>query len=591
MIRIFKLGYFIGIALISMLMANGTEVFSQHQAGSNTRPEAINYDYTPKDTSWKSLTVREKIGQTVIITADYNDHVKQFGSIKEMLKQYPVGGVFIPDWKFANYKPEKDIINNIKKCMQDYEDASKYPMIITEDFERGVGATYEGYTDMPVLMSLGAANQPELSEKYGNTTAKEASTLGINWLLHPVSDLNINPLQNLVVERAVSDDPARALPLLQAQMEGMKEAGVVPTIKHFPGDGSTMKNQHLITSDNNMSMDEWNGSYGTLFQNLINDGTPCIMVGHIRFPAYQTKKLKGLLPPATLSEELMVDLLKKEMKFNGVIMSDALNMGGCGGYYPNIKETSVECFKAGVDLVLWPDLSYIDTVEARINRGEISMSRLDDAVERIWGVREKFDLLKKKENIFYEISSDEKSDIKKSIKNVAENAVTLVSDNANEIPLKPETTKKIAIINISHNDMTGQLAYTKELLEQKGFEVDEIIHNPNLYQWQWRLPQFEKYDKVIVAFENRYLRPIGSSMLKDAEAMGIWTANMIPFEKMVAISYSNPYYVNYYLDYAPIKVNAYSLDKFSQKAVVDALTGEIPFKGTTPVELDNPIMK
>lgn len=555
------------------------------------RPAAVNYDFTPKDTSWKQLSIREKIGQTIILVANYDDHIKQFGSIESMLKEYPAGGIFIPSWRFLYHQPESEVISNIQKCMEEYNQASRYPMIITEDFERGVGSVYKGYTDMPVEMSLGAANNPMLCTAYGNTTAKEASTLGVNWLLHPCIDLNMNPLQNLVVERSVSDDASRAYPLLKAQMQGMQNHGTVPTIKHFPGDGSTMKNQHLITSDNNLSMPEWNATYGTLFQNLINDGAPCIMVGHIRFPAYQTKKLKGLLPPASLSEELMVGLLKEKMKFNGVIMSDALNMGGCGGYYPNIAETAIECFKAGVDIVLWPELSYIDTVEARIKRGEIPMSRLNDAVERIWGVREKYNLLSKKEKVCYELSEQEKETIQEKVSQVAEKAVTLVSDKENEIPLSPEKNKNIAIINISHNNMSSLLNYSKELLQQKGFEVADIIHNPNLYMWQWRLPQFEKYDKVIVAFENRYLAPIGSSMLKDEEAMGIWTANMIPFEKIIAISYSNPYYVNYYLDYAPIKINAYSMDKFSQKAVVDALTGTIPFTGTSPVVLDNPMMK
>ena len=97
---------------------------------------------------------------------------------------------------------------------------------------------------------------------------------------------------------------------------------------HFQGDGATIKNQHLITSANNLSVPEWNATFGTLYQKMINNGAPCIMVGHIRFPAYQKEKRNGVLLPASLSEELMVGLLKKKMKFNGIIMSDALNMGG-----------------------------------------------------------------------------------------------------------------------------------------------------------------------------------------------------------------------------------------------------------------------
>jgi beta-N-acetylhexosaminidase len=564
---------------------------SKDQTKFTPRPKANGYDFTPTDTSWKQLSLREKIGQTIILVAYADRHEAMFGgSMEKFMARYPIGGLFIPAWHYANHQPKEEVIPNIKYWIQRYEDASKYPMIITEDFERGMGSFYEGYTDMPVEMSLGAANKPELARAYGNATAKEASTIGVNWLLHPVSDLNINPLQNLVVERAVSDDASRAYPILRAQMQGMEDHGTVPTIKHFPGDGVTMKNQHIITSANNMSMNEWNATYGTLFQNLINDGTPCIMVGHIRFPAYQKDSLKGILPPASLSKELMTELLKGKMQFNGVIMSDALNMGGCGGYYPNIQETAIKCFEAGVDLVLWPELSYMDTVEARILRGEIPMERLDDAVERIWGVREKYGLLEKKENIYYKLTEEDKSTIKKTVTDVAEHAVTVLSDNNNDLPLSPDKNKKIFIINVSTYDMTNLLAYTKTQLEEKGFEVAEIAHNPNLYSWQSKLPMFDKYDKVIVAFENRYLAPIGASMLKGSEAMGVWTANMIPFEKTIAISYSNPYYVNYYLENAPIKINAYSMDEHSQKAVVDVLTGTIEAKGTTPVIIDNPML-
>lgn len=584
-ITIKELLLFVGLSIVVSACSDANKDLCIKQ-----RPVPISYDFTSQDTSWKSLSVREKIGQTVILVADYEKHIGEFGSIENLMKQYPVGGVFIPAWIYGAHQPESQIVSNIQKCIREYESASNFPLLITEDFERGVGSSYKGYTDMPVEMSLGAANSTELARRYGNATATEASTLGVNWLLHPVSDLNINSLQNLVVERAVSDDPDLAYPLLKAQIQGMRDHGVVSTIKHFPGDGATMKNQHLITSANNLSLDDWNASYGSVFQNLINDGVPCIMVGHIRFPAYQKEKLKGLLPPASLSKELMQALLKDEMKFNGVIMSDALNMGGIGGFYPNQLETSIECFKAGVDLVLWPDLAYVDTLEARINRGEIPMSRLNDAVKRIWGVREKYDLLKKKKDVCYEMTKNDRIKISETASKVAEGAVTLLADKNKEIPLSPKKEKKIAIINISYNDMTYMLNYTKDLLVNEGFEVSEIIHNPNFYAWQNRLSEFDQYDKVIVAFENRYLAPIGSSMLKGDEAMGIWTTSMIPFEKIIAVSYSNPYYVNYYCDDASIRINAYSMDKFSQKAVVDALLGKIEFKGSSPVKVNSQVL-
>jgi len=573
-----------------------TMFFSCAQQPKNTvkkskLPKAVGYNFTPKDTTWKSLSLREKIGQTMIIRAYYDEHTTQFGSLKKMMEKYPVGGIFLPDWKFLHVKPRANVIPNLRQKVQEYEDASNYPLIITEDFERGVGSTYYEYTHMPSLMSLGAANNPTLAKDFGNSIAKEASALGINWLLHPVADLNINPLQSLVIERAISDDAARAYPLLKAQITGMKNQHVVATIKHFPGDGATMKNQHFITSANNLSLDEWNTSFGALYQNLINDGVACIMVGHIRFPAYQKEKLKGVYPPATLSKELMQDLLKDKMKFNGVIISDALNMGGVAGYYKDELETSIQSFKAGVDLVLWPKLAYLDSIEARIKRGDIPMKRLDDAVERIWGVREKYGLLTKKKDLFYPISKEEAQKIKATATAVAENGVTLLGAYPNEIPLTPTKNKKILIVNLSSIDRTKEFIYTQKLLQEKGFEVDTPMHNPLFFNWESKISSFEKYDKIIVAFENRYFNPLGSPMLKDKEVLGLWTMNMLPPEKIIAISYSNPYYPNFYFDNAAIRINAYSIDQFSQKAVVDALTGVIPFKGTSPVKLNHEIMQ
>lgn len=553
-------------------------------------PAAISYNFTPKDTTWKSLTLREKIGQTMILRAYHDSHVEQFGSIENMMKEYPIGGLFIPYWDYLYKPPRAQVIPSIKNAMAAYDKAARFPMIITEDFERGVGSIYDEFTNMPSEMALGAANNSDLAYKFGNAIAKESNSIGVNWLLHPLVDLNMNPLQDLVVERAISDDASRAYPLLKSQIKGMNAQGVVATIKHFPGDGATIKNQHFITSANNLSISDWNATFGTMYQNMINDGVPCIMVGHIRFPAYQKDSLNGVLPPASLSEELMVGLLKKKMKFNGVIMSDALNMGGAAGYYENELETSIAAFKSGVDLVLWPTLKFMDSLEVRIKRGEIPMSRLNDAVERIWGVREKFNLLKKKESIFYNLTEKDIEKIHKDATQIAANAVSLLS-NAEKIPLKPSTHKKLAIVNLSHEDRTLELRLTQNLLKEKGFDVDTILHNPSFFDWGDKLDFFKQYDKVIVAFENRYFSPLGASLLKDKEAMGVWTMGMLSQNKIIAVSYSNPYYVNFYFENAYIKINAYSLDQFSQKAVVDALTGTIPFKGTTPVTLEHEVLK
>jgi len=168
------------IAFIMLMKSCASHKKEKKCEYAQTKPISVNF--TPKDTTWKSLSLREKIGQTMIIRVYYEDHIKDYGSIAHMMKKYPVGGIFLPDWKFLEIKPRKNVIPSIKNRVSEYENASKYPLIVTEDFERGVGSTYFEYTPMPALMALGAANNSVLAEKFGNAIAKEASSLGASML-------------------------------------------------------------------------------------------------------------------------------------------------------------------------------------------------------------------------------------------------------------------------------------------------------------------------------------------------------------------------------------------------------------------------
>ncbi|MEJ2542847.1 MAG: glycoside hydrolase family 3 N-terminal domain-containing protein [Calditrichaceae bacterium] len=433
-------------------------------------------------------------------------------------------------------------------------------MIFMEDFERGLGMQYpESYTQMPVEMAVGAAGSEELAYQYGQSIAIEARDLGMNWLLHPVVDLNMNPLHSLVLERSISDDPDFALPLLKRQIDGLQSQNIITTIKHFPGDGATIKDQHLMTSQNPLNWDDWQRSYGKVFKELIAYNVPSIMVGHLTFPAYQKEKFKGDLLPASLSSELIIKLLKGEMNFKGVVISDALNMGGAAGYYPNELETSIASFAAGVDLMLWPDLAFMDTLEARILRNEIPMKRLDDAVQRIWAVKEKFGLLEKPQNLFDQLTEKNKQFINQTANKVADNAVTLIRGDKGYLPIR-------------------------------GFDVT-LQYSLGYRDWNWRMDSLAHFDKIIACFENKYFDPVGLPFLKGNEAESVWTFNMLPPQKTICISYSNPYYLNFYFQHIPVLINAYSSDRFIQKAVVKTLTGEIPFKGKSPVKLDHEILK
>ncbi|HRS17888.1 MAG TPA: glycoside hydrolase family 3 N-terminal domain-containing protein [Bacteroidales bacterium] len=544
------------------------------------------------DTSWKQLTLREKIGQTMMVTTDlYAQKKIGNGSLQEFFAKYPIGGFFVAQWHFTYQKPDDLIFEEfIPRIMREYDSASKFPLFFSEDFERGAGYNYNTCTKLPVLMTLGAANSKDLAYAYGKIVSAESRSMGFNWLLHPVADLNMNPLHPLVIERAISDNAELALPLLQSQLQAMKDQNVISTIKHFPGDGVTICDQHLITSANNLPMDQWRKTFGKVFQTLIDEGVPTIMVGHLQFPAYQKETIHGELPPATLSREIMQQLLKQEMGFKGVVVSDAMNMGGASGFYDNALEASVKCFEAGADMILWPSLAYMDTVEARILRGEIPMQRLDDAVERIWALREKYGLLTKKATISTPLPPNHAQYVQEKMTELATKAVTLIQDKNNDIPLSPNKTKKIFMVNISHNDKRAVLQTMKKELESRGFQV-RLEHDFHLYNWEWRWDSLAQYDKFIVCFENKYFDPIGSPLLKDKEAYCLWSIKNLPKEKIISVSFSNPYYNTFYLKTAPVLINAYSSDDYMQKAVVQTLMGEIKPTAKSPVNLYHQNMK
>ncbi|WP_207495747.1 glycoside hydrolase family 3 protein [Aridibaculum aurantiacum] len=557
------------------LVVTGTRVSAQYDAGAD---------------GWKKLSLREKIGQTMLMLPDNKKELELGGgSLQGFFKRYPVTGFFM-GWKLFVGVKEENKVAHLRKSVHTYQQASRMPLLFQQDYENGIALP--GMTTLPREMALGAANSTDLMYKYGKSLASEARSLGIEWVLHPVADLNINPMNPIVNVRGISDDPDKAIRLLSKQIKGLQDNGVAATIKHFPGDGADYRDQHLTTSTNNLTWDEWNKYHGKVFQALIDSGVASIMPGHITLPSYQKEKINGFYPPATLSKELLTDLLKKKMGFDGVIVSDAMTMGGFRGWYNNQLEGEVASFAAGVDVLLWPSYEFMDTLEARIRRNEIPMERLDDAVSRIWKMKSRFGLLKPNRVLVKDMTDAEKAFSRETAKNICESAVTLVRDRENMLPLNPQKTKKILIVGVtpqSRKGGDGGLAALKSLQQElgnKGFEVD--FQHDLLYENQgWEEHVSAKYDKIIFAFVRIPHAPFGPLQLWDDQAQTAWAINSMPKDKVMVISFGSPYLANEYFERVNTCINAYSNNPEMHAAVVRVMMGEIPARGTSPVDLGN----
>jgi len=573
--------------LASITVATAAETNPLPSEGTAAGPNS-NHMPGVDDNAWQKLSLRQKIGQTMLMLPNRKAELELGGgSLKGFFERYPVTGFFL-GWKLFDGVAESDHTAHVLKSVAEYQGASALPLIFQEDYETGVDLP--GMTPFPREMAVGAAHSPELAYQYGKAVALEARSVGVQWVLHPVADLNLNPRNPITNVRSISDDPDLAIRLLTQQIRGLQEQGVAATIKHFPGDGVDYRDQHLLTSCNSLTWEQWQKNHGKVFQALIDAGVDVIMPGHITLPAFQKQKLNGFLPPATLSKELLTDLLKGKMGFKGVIVSDAMVMGGFRGWYPTALEGEIQSFLAGTDVLLWPSYEYMDEMERRILKGEIPMQRLDDAVARIWALKNKLGLLAPNRELIRPISDAEKTAAADASRNLCEHAITLVRDREKALPLDPKKDKKILLVGLAPISRKGGqgglelLPQLKAQLEKRGFQVD--YQHDILYETQaWTEDFTSRYDRIIFAAIRVPHSPFGTIDFYDDEAQTVWAINSMPKDKIVVISFGSPYLGDQYFERVNTYINAYSNDPMMYSAAVKALLGEIPFQGVSPVKL------
>ncbi|NBC81799.1 MAG: glycoside hydrolase family 3 protein [Bacteroidetes bacterium] len=526
-----------------------------------------------------NLSIREKIGQTLIHMPNPEKEAATFGNLQSFFRSNPVGGIFSLNREGENYSYQ------LLKRYNDYFNASSYPILHADDMEFGAGSNIEDLTALPHLMALGAADDEELAYNYGKSLALEARCAGVNICFCPVADLSLNPLNPLVNHRAVSDDPELAIRILKNIIKGMQDHGVAATIKHFPGDGTDFRDQHLCTSSNTLSVKEWYDKSGRVFKALIDDGVYAIMTGHINFPAYQSEKIKGINPPASLSHEITTRLLKEELGFKGVVVTDALVMAGFKGYYPD-EQADIECFKAGSDLFLWPHPNYINNLEKAVKSGEVTMTRLDDAVTRILNMKKKLGLFEPHYQTGLSLNNEIKNLAKHTGEKIAEKSVTLVKNLKNVLPLQKEKITKLLVVGITSTEVNyKKIEFFREAFTKRGIQADfqqNLLFEQNDYQDTIS----QDYDHVLFVINRYPHHPIGPQSFWGNEAESIWAANSIDPKKVIVISLGNPYYANEYFERINTYVNTYSYTPFSIEATVAALFGENEFTGKSPVNLN-----
>ncbi|MGO4432271.1 gluconokinase, GntK/IdnK-type [Paenarthrobacter sp. RAF9] len=419
-----------------------------------------------------SMTLEEKIGQLFI--NHNNDYSPEY--LDGVLENFHVGGM--------RYRPGPS--SAVQEHIRYAQSKTRIPLLIASNPEMGGAGSCDDGTFVSTHLQAGSHPDRSIARRMGQVAGVETAALGCNWAFAPIVDIHYNWRNTVISTRAFGNTPEIVVERAKEYFDGISESPTACAMKHFPGDGIDERDQHVVTSYNTLAYDEWNKTYGHVYREMIGHGVQSIMVGHIGAPEVSRHFRPGLTDaevlPATLAPELLQDLLRGELGFNGLVLTDASLMVGLTQAMKR-RDLVPATIAAGCDMFLFfrnPEEDFQYMLDG-YKSGVISESRLQDALRRILGLKASLGLhLASRESLVP--SADALSVIgseahRAVAAEVADKTVTLVKDTARNLPLTPETHKRIRLYGVSGGadftraDPLGYLDTVREELEAAGFEV------------------------------------------------------------------------------------------------------------------------
>ena len=542
------------------------------------------YYLSDEDIKWvedtiASMSDEEKVGQLFVnmVTS------RKPEDLAAVVKNYHVGAI-----RYHNAAPEELYEQN--RVLQEN---SKIPLLIASNCEAGGNGGVGGGTAVACGAATAAADEEETAYEVGRIGAAEGAAVGCNWNFAPIVDLLYNWRNTIVQTRAFNNSPEDTIRYAKAFFKGTRTENMATCMKHFPGDGTEENDQHLIMGVNNMTCEEWDETFGKVYKELIDEGVMTVMAGHIALPAYSKKLRPGTedkdILPATLAPELITDLLKGKLGFNGLVVTDASHMIGMYAAMPR-KEQVPRAIAAGCDMFLFfndveEDFGYM--MEG-YKSGVITEERMNDALHRILGIKAALKLHKlqaegrlmpPRENLAI-IGCKE---FHESAAKQADKYVTLVKDTKQYLPMTPEKYKKLKLVFIGGEGtvIAGKLQADNsepikklviDKLEEAGFIVD--AGTPAVKGKMEEL--HKKYDACLVVFNVSGFAQYNTMRVKWAMPTDQpWYVSELP---TIFLSLN---YTNHLIDVPMAKayINAYLNSEEAITAAIDKMTGKSEFKG------------
>ncbi|PJE53828.1 glycoside hydrolase family 3 protein [Marinomonas sp. BSi20584] len=526
--------------------------------------------------NFNQLEIDEKIAQIILpMCRDLSEE-----GLSAMIA-LGTGGVH----RFPSYSEE-----DLRRSAQQLIEHSPIPPLLTADIEMSEKASIKVGTSFPNQMTVAATGDPQNAYRMGAIAAREARYMGFGISWTPVADLALNFRSNAVNTRSFSDKIEMTNAFVSAYIDGMHDNNLVACVKHFPGDGLDERDQHYVTTHNTMSMKDWRASFGKIYSTAIFKDVRIIMAGHVTLPDYYSELGEATLSkahiPASLNGDLLHNLLRKELGYNGVVVSDATGMAGftsCG----DRKDIVPLCIENGCDILLFPrdikeDMGFL---KAGLANGTLSEERLNTAVLRILTLKASMglhlnapavpDISRRNELLGTEEHKEWATEI-------AQSAVTLVKDTQNLLPISPKTHKRILLAE--SRDRRSPSAAMPDLeipamLEALGFEITRVTLGEPFDTTNQDIGLYLMAEEGLSGKE-----VLGPQWERMHGAFPLTMQRMWQHIPTLYVSLGSPF-LTFHMPDCPTYINAYSAVLPMQKAVVDALTGVIPFRGVSPVDV------
>ena len=612
---------------ISVFLLAIALIFTSSAATENKAYQPFDRKLSKNDEDWvrrtlRRMTLDEKIGQMVMADANitfWNRESDEYKKLQHHIVDNKVGGVIL----FRSEVWPTAVITNR------WQEMAKVPLLISSDLEMGVGMRFDNTPWWPPNMAVAATGDVKWARLQGEATALQARAIGVNWLFAPTVDVNNNPDNPVINTRSFGEDPVAVARFAKAFIEGAQGAGAMACAKHFPGHGDTATDSHIGLPVVDVSLERLEKLELVPFRAAIEARVGAVMSAHIALPQIEpelaapikalnereaasaefTSQTEANAPrvtlPGTLSSKIMTGLLREELKFNGVIVTDAMSMAGVAARY-SPAEAAVKAISAGADMIeKSPDIdAAIAGIKDAVKKGEITEARVNASVERILRAKAALSLHVKKtvdlNDVDRIVNHPRFNEIAQQI---ADHSITLVRDEQKLLPLNftnspqqgvpasvgSEPERKGRILNLTftdEDDRTVTRTFVDELRQRVG-SVESFVIDPKSSEAEIERGLSRTatggFDAVIYSLAVRARSGKGSVALP---AVGKRIADRLIASRapLLVISFGNPYLLMAVPD-SPSYLLAYGPFPVSQRAAAKAVLGEIEINGKLPVGL------